>query len=149
MILCIICRLSYCVFYLYTILNIIRFEQPLFLTTFTYIAVWGYTEFTLWLLCYHHLLFTYLFSFYNKPLLSPFLPLCGSVCTAVGNVCIPVSWYLCFPPFHPPEGIHGTHYELLPEDPFMLWRVLAPKYETNRVAQSIQPILTFQILMWF
>lgn len=51
----------------------------LFLMAFTYIAVWGYTEFTLWLLYYHHLLFACLFSFCNKPLLSPSLPLCGSV----------------------------------------------------------------------
>lgn len=114
------CRLSYSVFYLYTILNIIRFEQVFFLTAFTYIAVWAYTEFTLWLLYYHHLLFTYLFSFCSKPFLSPFLQLCGSVCTAGGNVCTPAVWYLCFSPFCPCEGTHGTLCELLPEDPGVL-----------------------------
>lgn len=34
--------------------------------------------------------------------------------------------------------------EPLPEDPVMLSRGLAPDYETNLAAQSIQPILTFQ-----
>lgn len=132
---------SYCVFHFYPILNIIRSEQLFVLTPFTYIAVWGYTEFTLWLLYYRQLLFTYLFSFCNKPLLSPFLPLCGSVCTAVGNVCILVVWY--FPPFHPPEGIHGSHYELLPEDPVLLWRGLAPDCDTNPVAQKHSTHLDF------